>query len=153
MHWSKLKNTYNRNRTDDNWNNYKQQRNKFVTILRRTKLYYYKHLDAHDLTDNKRSGKQSNLFLQIEYKPVNPSIFLKRRNYKDDVTIAEVFNEYFANIIDARTNRKKSNHSFPVTTEDPNDKAVQKYKNHPSIKEIKHQFSSQDRFEFKKIKA
>ena len=54
MHRSKLKNKYNRNRTDDNWNKFKQQRNKCVTILRRTKLHYYQHLDTHDLADNKK---------------------------------------------------------------------------------------------------
>ena len=58
MYRSKLKNKYNRNRTDDNWNKYKQQRNKCVAILSRTKLqHYYKHLDTHDLAENKQFWK------------------------------------------------------------------------------------------------
>ena len=58
MYRSKLKNKYNRNRTDDNWNKYKQQRNKCVAILSRTKLqHYYKHLDTHGLAENKQFWK------------------------------------------------------------------------------------------------
>ena len=63
----------------------------------------------------------------------------------DDLTIAEVFNEYFANVIDKlELTENKSNLSFPVTIEDSIDKAVQKYKSYPSIQKIKHQFSSQN---------
>ena len=37
MHRSKLKNVYNKKRTNVNWANYKKQRNFCVTLLRRTK--------------------------------------------------------------------------------------------------------------------
>ena len=36
MHRSKFKNIYNKKRTDDNWGNYKKQRNCCVKLLRKT---------------------------------------------------------------------------------------------------------------------
>ena len=83
MQRSKLKNKYNRNRIDDNWNKYKQQRNKCVTILRRTKLNYYQHLNTHDLADNKQFWKTIKPIFtlsQVKYKFLNPSISLKKEN-------------------------------------------------------------------------
>ena len=56
VHRSKLKNKFNRIRTDDNWNKCKQQRNKCVAMLR-TKLHYYKRLDTRDLAGNRTFWK------------------------------------------------------------------------------------------------
>ena len=68
--------------------------------------------------------------------------------------IAELFNEYFAKITDElELTENKSNLSFSENIEDPIDKAIQTCKSHPSIKEIRHQFSSQNRFEFRTIKT
>ena len=39
MHRSKLKNIYNKKRTNDNWANYKKQRNFCVNLLRKTRLF------------------------------------------------------------------------------------------------------------------
>ena len=57
MHRSKLKNIYNKNRTDVNWANYKKQRNFCVTLLRRTKKEYFQNLNVKDLSDNKTFWK------------------------------------------------------------------------------------------------
>ena len=56
MHRSKLKNIYNKERTDVNWANYKKQRNFCVTRLRRTKKEYIHNLNVKDLSDNKKFG-------------------------------------------------------------------------------------------------
>ena len=153
MHRSKLKSKLNRSRTDDNWNKYKQQRNKCVAMLRRTKLHYDKHLDTHDLADNRT-------FL-ITIKPIfadkiqisQPiNLLEKGESINDDVKITEVFNEYFANITDELgLTENKANLSFSENIEDPIEKAVHKYKNHPSIKKVKQQWSPQTLFEFRKI--
>ena len=57
MHRSKLKNIYNKKRTDVNWANYKKQRNFCVTLLRRTKKEYFQNLNVKDLSDNKKFWK------------------------------------------------------------------------------------------------
>ena len=101
MHRSKLKNKCNRNRTDDNWNKYKQQRNKCVAMLRRTKLHYYKQLDTHDLADNRTFWKTIKPVFTDKIQISQPiSLLEKGEIINDDVKIAEAFNEYFANITD-----------------------------------------------------
>ena len=136
MHRSKLKNKYNKNRTDDNWKKYKQQRNKCVTLLRRTKLHYYKHLDTHDLTDNKKFWKAIKPIFTDKIQTSQTINLLKKGEIiSDDMKIAEVFNEYFANITDElELTENTANLSFSENIEDSIDKAVQKYKNHPRIK-------------------
>ena len=58
--------------------------------------------------------------------------------------LARVFNEYFANITDELDLAENEvNLSFSENIEDPIDKAIQKYENHPSIKKIKHQWAPQ----------
>ena len=153
MHRSKLKNKFNRNRTDDNWNKYKQQRNKCVAMLRRTKLHYYKHLDTHDLADNRTFWKTIKPVFTDKIQISQPiSLLEKGEIINDDVKIAEVFNEYFANITDELgLNEKIANLSLSENIEDPIEKAVHKYKNHPSIKNIKQQWSPQTLFEFRKV--
>ena len=109
MHRSKLKNKFNRNSTDDNWNKYKQQRNKCVAMLRRTKLHYYKHLDTHDLADNRTFWKTIKLVFTDKIQISQPiSLLEKGEIINDDVKIAEVFNEYFANINDELGLNEKS---------------------------------------------
>ena len=42
---SKLKNKYNKNRTEENWDSYKKQRNFCVNLLRKNKTYYFNDLN------------------------------------------------------------------------------------------------------------
>ena len=57
MHRTKLKNIYNKQRTDVNWENNKKQRNFCVTLLRRIKNHYFQNLNVKDLSDNKKFWK------------------------------------------------------------------------------------------------
>ena len=80
------------------------------------------------------------------------SLLGKGEIINDNVKIAEVLNEYFANITDELgLNENKANLSFSEIIVDPIEKAVHKYKNHPSIKKIKQQWSPQTLFEFRKV--
>ena len=57
MHRSKLKNIYNKKRTNDNWANYAKQRNYCVNLLRKTKKDYFHNLNIRDLSDNRKFWK------------------------------------------------------------------------------------------------
>ena len=60
----------------------------------------------------------------------------------DDLKIAEIFNDYFANITQDLEITDTGTYRLPsMGIEDPVDKAVEKYKNHPSIKKIKECFT------------
>ena len=52
MYRSKLKNIYSKTRANEDWDNYKKQRNFCVNILRNTKKDFFQKLNIKDLTDN-----------------------------------------------------------------------------------------------------
>ena len=54
MHRSKLKNINNKYRTEDNWGNYKKQRDFCINLLHKTKTEYFQNLNVKDLPDNRK---------------------------------------------------------------------------------------------------
>ena len=66
MHRSKLKNVYNKKRTNYNWANYKKQMNFCVNLLRKSETDYSQNLNIRHLSDNRNSGKQSSRTLLIK---------------------------------------------------------------------------------------
>ena len=67
MKRTRLKNNFNKTRTNENWAAYKKQRNLCVKILRQNKRSYYAQLDPKVVGDNKRFWKTSPCF-QIRFK-------------------------------------------------------------------------------------
>ena len=57
MHRSKLKNTFNKYRTEDNWANYEKRKNFFVNLLRKTKIEYFQKLNIKDLSEHRKFWK------------------------------------------------------------------------------------------------
>ena len=57
MHRSKSKNVSNKTRANEDWGNYKKQRNFYVNLLRNTKKDYFQKLNIKDLTENKNLWK------------------------------------------------------------------------------------------------
>ena len=54
---SRLKNNLNKQRSDENWNNYKKQRNFCVKLLRQTKEKYFSDINVKSISDNKKFWK------------------------------------------------------------------------------------------------
>ena len=52
MKRTRLRNRYNKVRRDENWEAFKQQRNKCVKLLRKAKNDYYGNVNLKLLTDN-----------------------------------------------------------------------------------------------------
>ena len=57
MYRSKLKNIYNKYRTEDNWENYKKQRDFCVNLLYKTKTEYFQRLNVKKLSGNRKLWK------------------------------------------------------------------------------------------------
>ena len=51
---SRLKNNFNKQRSDENWDNYKKQRNFCVKLLRQTKEKYFSDINVKSISDNKK---------------------------------------------------------------------------------------------------
>ena len=77
MNRSKLKNIYNKYRTDDYWANYKKQINFYVNLFSKTKTEYFQKLNVNDLSDNRKLWKTKKTI--FSYKGLNSNKNAKRR--------------------------------------------------------------------------
>ena len=148
MHRTRLFNKYNKEKTNENFEAYKRQRNKCVKILRKAKFNYFKKLDLKNLTDNRKFWKTVKpVFTGKVQVSQHITLIENGEMVTDDLKIAEIFNDYFANITQDLEITDTGAHLSPtIDIEDPIDKAVEKYKNHPSIKKIKSVLHAQNRF-------
>ena len=121
-------------------------RNLCVSIRRKAKRSYYENLDLKDITDSKKflaAGKPlfSNKVKSTEYIRLEEN----GKIISNDEESAGIFNEFFVNIVPK--SGIHTNHSFLKDTENENDpieKAIAKYKNHPSIISINNFMENSD---------
>ena len=155
MHRTRFLNKYNKDKTNENFEAYKRQRNKCVQMLRKTKFNYYKDLDLNNLTDNRKFLKTVKPVF-IDKVQVSQSIKLieKSEMVTDDLKTAKIFNDYLVNITqDVEITDTGAKLSSTTGIEDPIDKVVEKYKSHPSIKKIKECFTCSESFHFRQVTA
>ena len=95
----KLKNNYSKNRTGENWDSYKKQRNFCVNLLRKTKKDYFSDLNIKSITDNKAFRKTTRPY--FSNKGLNfSSLILSEKNkiVTNDQDIANIMNNHFTGI-------------------------------------------------------
>ena len=152
---SKLKNIYNREKSNASFMAYKHQRNRCTNILRNSKRAFYSNLNPSLISDNKKFWKVVKPFFS-DKKPSNESITLVENNdiISDDFKIAETFGDFFSNAV-----KNLNIHIDPALTsnadhiQDPIHKAIEKYKNHPSIVKIKEICNNTTSFSFNTTSA
>ena len=147
MHGSKFKNIYNKKRTNDNWTNYKKQRNLCVNLLRKTKADYFQNLNIRDLSDNKKF-----------WKTIKPYFTNKRLNSKklllkqkgnlasNEKQLAGIINSFFINITKG-LDLKEYNKGNANTLED----VVNAFNSHPSIERIRKTVKTNEKFSFETV--
>ena len=152
MHRKKLRNRYIKSRTEENLKAFKTQRNFCVKLLRKTKSDYYRSLDLGDLTDNRKFWRTVKPVFSNEVQ-TNSSVTLMEdgKMITEDLKIAEIFNHYFTNITESLGISEDQTLLSPTNgINDPVEKAIKKYANHPSIKKIK-ECCELNQFEFKPV--
>ena len=136
---SRLRNKYLKHETEENCLLHTQQRNKCVSLLRKTKINYYGNLNEKDITDNKKFWKTVKPFLSD--KSINSDKIHLNENgelINSKTKTAEVLNEFFSNIVKNLKIPEYENLNCNFQkVKDPELKAILKYKNHPSIIAIK----------------
>ena len=92
MHRSKLKNIYDETRANEDWDNYKKQRNFCVNLLQNTKKDYFK-LNIKSLTDNKKLWKTIKPFFSNKGLNSNKLILREKVSvvYSKDFIVIKVF--------------------------------------------------------------
>ena len=130
---SRLRNKYNEDRTAENWNNFRKQRNSCVKLFRKEKKNYYNSLDISLVTDNKKKfWKTVKPFFSDRSQSQNKIVLTDgERIIPNDVEVAETMNEFFVTVTDSlgiNENFNDENATDGIT--DPVQKAV---KNFPTI--------------------
>ena len=97
---SRLKNKYLNDKSEENRLLYTQQRNKCVSLLRKTKTNYCGNLNEKDITDNKTFWKTVKPLLSDKSKSSN-KIHLSENGelLNNESETAEVLNNFFSNIV------------------------------------------------------
>ena len=76
------------------------QRNKCVSLLRKTKKAYYSNLNVKDVVDNKKFWKTIKSFFSDKSNNFENISLIENGNLlTDDFEIAEIFNKYFQNLV------------------------------------------------------
>ena len=95
---SKLRNNFNRNKTDSAEVAYKMQRNKCINLFRKAKSDYYSNLNPHSITDNKKFWKTVKpLFSEKVMSTESITIVENDTICTDDSIISRIFNDFFSN--------------------------------------------------------
>ena len=143
---TKLKHQYLKKKTLESRNRYKRQRNFCVNLIKKAKRSFYKNLDISCLNDNRKFWKNIKPVFSNKVRSFD-SINLKENEefVENDEKIANIFNEYFVNIVPNLEIDIASEYLCPtVDIVDPVDKAIKKYCNHPSINMINDKMSNTD---------
>ena len=129
----------------------KKQEDVCVSILRKSKKCYYENVDTKNITDNKIFwGTVKRLFSNKVRSNTDITLNEGEKLIKNEYQIANTFNTFFIEIAPIQFLRDASNISDPIK------KAIQKYKNHPSISIIKRMVSTvakNNKFSFEPITA
>ena len=113
-----------------------QQRNYCGSLIRQAKRNFYENLDPNLITDNRKFWKQVKPFFS-DKTPKNTNIMLLEVDkIITEPACAEIFNNYFSDAV-SKLDIDQSLHVISVTNSDhPVDRAIEIYKNHPSILKI-----------------
>ena len=139
-----------RNRSPENSLAYKTQRHSCTKLLRKQKRDYYNSLDTKMISDNKTFWNTVKPMFSDKSNISHKMALIQENNIiSDDLQIAELFNEYFSTI--ATKLNIGENDSIISDSENISDtifKAIEKYKNHPSIIKIAENVNIDVKFKF-----
>ena len=150
---SRLRNKFNENRTAENWNKFRKQRNSCVKLFRKEKRNYYNNLDISLITDNKKFWKTVKPFFSDKLQSKNKIVLIEGETIiSNDVEVAETMNDFFVTVTDSLgINENSNNENVTEGITDPVEKAVHKFSNHPSILKIKGHYQNAGPFFFQKV--
>ena len=162
MKRSHLRNKFLNSKSDIDRKAYNKQRNICVTLIRQEKKNFYSNLNMRDVTDNKMFWKKVRPLFTDKIQTKSKITLIEKKVLKengkvdeveevitDDKAIAEIFNEFYVNIVPNLKISMENNFDTEfVKTENPVLNAVNKYKNHPSVIMIKEKIKPIEKFSF-----
>ena len=149
---TKLRNIFLQNKSEENKIRYTKQRNFCVSLLRKTKKRYYENLNEKSVVDNKLFWKTVKTLLSDKGMGKDHIHLVENDELiKTDLETAEVFNNFFSNIVqNLQISRYTNEEPIVSNINDPTLKAILKYRN-PSINAIQSKCKIKDSFNFVEV--
>ena len=120
-------------RSDENWDNYKRQRNFCVKLLRQTKEKYFSDINIKSFSDNRKFWKTIKPFFSNKGLNINNMMLVENKEIvREEEIIANIMNNYFTNITTHLT--------LKPTKIDPKENLesiIDTFQNHGSVQMIK----------------
>ena len=150
---SRLRSKYIKNLSEVNEKLYKRQRNKCVSIRKKSMKQYFSNIKSKGTVTNREFWKTMKPFLTNNDCLDNSDIMLRGDNemITDDKRLAKLFNEHYINIIERPSGLKPE--KTVCQNEDFDKKMVlhniiRKYENHSSMTKIKNSMPVKSHLEF-----
>lgn len=155
MRRSALQNRYYKDRLPESQNAFKKQRNYTNRLLKKEKKKYFANIDMKNYTDNKKFWHTVKpLFSNYNGGSQKITLIEKGEIISNDENIANTFNNFFIDSVknlDIDTNENTYWYDLDNKSNNPVQIALNKYKYHPSICEIKQKVTVETKFLFSKV--
>ena len=149
---SRLRNKYLKLKTEESKIAYRKQRNYCVSLIRKAKCNFYEHLDPNLICDNRKFWKQVKPFF-ADKTPSNSNITLLENGeiVSDPSRCTEIFNNFFIESVSSLDIDRNLNITDCLISNNLVEKAIDMFKNHPSIIKINQAGFLSDNFTFQTI--
>ena len=151
MKKSRLKNKENKTKDPTDIKNYKKQRNYVANLNKEAKLEYFSKFESND---NKTFWVNRKPYFKNKHSKADTDIMLSENGelILKNKEIANVFNDHFGYIVENLGLDHWDDHSLsPTKSFDRTENIIKRYKNHPSIRNIKANFNSVCIFSFQPV--
>ena len=149
---SKVKNSYVKWPSRENFVAYKKAKNKCNSLTRKAKRKFFKEATKSGVMSNRTFWKTVKPFLTNKGCMTNDGISIEKDGdiVKDEKVLVELFNKNYLNIVEISSGKKPPSlgNCEDSTQDDATvDKIISKYSSHPSVHKIKREFSIDKEFE------
>ena len=146
-----LEKIYFKKRTQESFKKYKKQKYYCSRLYKRNRKSFFESIDSSKITDNKTFWKNIQPFFSEKRKTVNKITLVNENEdiLSNDKVVADEINSFFKNAsknLGITENTYIVDNSNDIT--DPVNKAIDKFKNHPSILLIQRKVANDSTFSF-----
>ena len=136
---SRLENRYHKDKTGESLRNYRKQKNFCSRLYKKERKKYYSSLDVKKVTDNKKFWKTMKPFFSDKGAGKTDITLIEGgKIIQEDSEVANIMNDFFGKAVAPLNLDIPSMYitDESITIDNPIEKIISRYSNHPSIKLI-----------------
>ena len=152
MNRSRCKNAFYKNKTSENWENYRKLRNDCVKMTKKVKKEYFENLNLNSITDNKKFWKSVKPnFTNKNIKQEKIILVENEKIISENKEIAEIMNDYFVNITKELNIPEVILSDNDSIFSDSLEEIIETHSKHPSILKINESIKLTEIFNFNEV--